>query len=75
MDNLNGTSWIDFGEIRADSVDDVDDIVYLDLEDHFFWLQLVTGVGFGSLDEDDIYGFEVEYSAIFDSGASFTYVP
>jgi len=75
MDNVNGTSWIDFGEIKSASVQDVDDIKYIDLEDNFFWLQLVTGVGFGDVIYDSSYGFETEYSAIFDTAASYTYVP
>eukprot|EP00351_Strombidinopsis_sp_SopsisLIS2011_P003826 CAMPEP_0116880144 /NCGR_PEP_ID=MMETSP0463-20121206/12032_1 /TAXON_ID=181622 /ORGANISM="Strombidinopsis sp, Strain SopsisLIS2011" /LENGTH=180 /DNA_ID=CAMNT_0004530347 /DNA_START=272 /DNA_END=813 /DNA_ORIENTATION=+ len=38
MDNVNGTSWIDFGQIRTASVKDVNAITYLNLQSHFFWL-------------------------------------
>lgn len=75
MDNINGTSWMDFGQVRSSSVNNINDITYLDMYDNFFWLQLVTGIGFGNTGDDDSYGFETEYSVIFDTAASYTYVP
>lgn len=49
-------SFIDFGEPRDAAMSNPDDLIYVPLIQHFFWLGVWNGVRFGE-DESRAYGF------------------
>jgi len=38
LSNDSEQSYVDFGEVREIGMSDPDDLKYIQLEDHFFWL-------------------------------------
>lgn len=65
-------SFIDFGEPRDAAMSNPDDLIYVPLEQHFFWLGIWTGVRFGESD-DMAYGYS-NTPAIYDTGTSLLYI-
>jgi len=65
-------SFIDFGEPRDAAMRNPDDLIYVPLEQHFFWLGIWTGVRYGE-DPDNAWGYS-DVPAIYDTGTSLLYV-
>jgi len=61
-------SYVDFGPPRTTGMSNQDDLVYLSLDEHFFWLGQWQGVRFGSEDAN-AYSFEAK-PVIYDTGSS-----
>jgi hypothetical protein len=79
-------SFIDFGKVQAKHMRDPEELVWLPLEDHMFWLNHgATGVRFGEQvstagsDEADsgfnAFNFDSNFQIIFDTGTSLIYMP
>lgn len=45
-------SYVDFGPARDTGMSDPEDVMYLNLSDHFFWLGKVVAVSFGGEEEN-----------------------
>lgn len=73
LSNDEEQSYIDFGNIRDAAMSDPEDLKYLQLEDHFFWLGQWTGIRFGE-DKEQAFKF-AETDVVYDSGSSISMVP
>jgi len=70
----NEQSYVDFGSPRDAAMSDPDDLKYLQLEDHFFWLGKFAGVRFGE-EDTHAYAFEEAVEVVYDSGSGMSLVP
>lgn len=77
-------SFIDFGEVNSDRMDDADSLVYIDLLDDFFWSANCQGFAIGSTKKGYRWGSidgaartlsDGEMYSIFDTGASAILLP
>lgn len=50
-------SFVDFGSPSLSFVRDIDEIVYINLLDDFFWSQFNQGIGIGSTKEADVFAY------------------
>mmetsp|Transcript_40807 Transcript_40807/g.29446 ORF Transcript_40807/g.29446 Transcript_40807/m.29446 type:complete len:304 (+) Transcript_40807:749-1660(+) len=67
-------SYVDFGPARDSGMSNPDDIVYLTLDDHFFWLGEFVAVSFGG-EEEHSFRFPEPYPVVYDTGSSLSLVP
>jgi len=67
-------SYVDFGTPRETGMSNTDDLVYLTMDDHFFWLGKWQGVRFGTEDAN-AFAFEAAGPVIYDTGSSIILVP
>lgn len=64
--NDSEDSYVDFGPPRETGMSDPDDLVYLSLKNHFFWVGQWQGVIFG----EDHFAFSSAKPVIYDTGSS-----
>jgi len=77
LTNHTEDSYVDFGAARDTGMSNVDDLVYLSMMDHFFWLGTWQAVRFGPADADNSNDFafnEGEVPVIYDTGSSVTLI-
>lgn len=74
VDNGKYSSYVDFGTPRTEAMSDPEDLVYLNLDENFFWMSTTQAIRFGT-DESHAYAFEAPQQLIFDTGTSITYYP
>ena len=71
-------SFLDIGQIDNSHMRNPDDLIWLDLQDHMFWMiNSTSAVRYGD-DEDNAYQFPTLHSrlvSVIDSGTSMVFVP
>ena len=76
-DRDNAVSFVDFGPIQDNHIRDPNEMIWIDVYDHMFWMNYETyGIRFGD-DNDNAYTFDPKrnFLTVFDSGTSTIYVP
>jgi hypothetical protein len=67
-------SFVDFGNIKNENMSNRDDLVWLPLDDHFFWLNNnCRAIRFGDVALS--FNNDESYSVVFDSGTSIILAP
>lgn len=74
LSNEEEQSYVDFGEVREAGMSNPDDLKYLSLKDHFFWLGQFSAVRFGN-DDSHAYRLPRKVPVIYDTGSSMSIVP
>ena len=68
------SSYIDFGQAKREHMSNIDDLVWLPLHNHFFWMsQKTRAVRIG--EDEYVFADDREVDAVFDSGSSVILVP
>jgi hypothetical protein len=72
-------SWVDFNGFKQEHIKNGDEkgIVWLSLEDNFFWQSNCQGVSFGypTVENSFNFGAGTTVLSVFDTGTSFTMIP